>query len=153
MARKPDLEKDKILVVQGGSLPGQHRDPTRLRKSASDGVESSTTPTAWAEAWGHPEPGKTLYPHRFRIAMVIDIGTIDELVEQFRERLTRAVKGMLSTEKTPFDVAEEDPTPMKSWEANEKFQDRVQKLEAEGRLMREEDNLLHANWMYGLPPD
>lgn len=87
-----DPETDMVLIVHGATLPMPIVAPKRgplIRQCTGEPPFWATAGELCCEAI-HEEPGRA--PHKFSVGMGMEIGTVDELVEAYRKRLTMSVR-------------------------------------------------------------
>lgn len=77
----PDIKKDKLFIVTGGALFG-----------IVEPVLITGPVPSWVTVFPKEAPADAGYPRErhFRIMHDVQVGTVDELVELFREQITRA---------------------------------------------------------------
>jgi len=132
MARKPDLAKDRIVIVMGAVLPGA-KDPRQFRRGHTHD-RSGNVPLGPPVCAPYADVEEVLldvhHSRKFRCMLETSIGTIDEHVAAYRAALTTAVHSYFMTDRE----CEEDPTPCSAWTANEELQAQLEEWIKSGQV-------------------
>ena len=146
MTRKPNLETDRFVLVEGGTFPMQNTRPDKMRKPLKGQYDDDEPfPHCWIEIDADPAecpqgPVSDLRPGRFRVVPQIVVGTVDEIVAAYRSRLETAVKTMLG------DIENDDDPRAWVWPALVENQAVLDKLIEEGKVFPDTHGAYTARW-------
>jgi hypothetical protein len=132
MPRRPDIKTDRIAIIQGGTFFGPDKDPCTVRRNRKPPRRNTSKPWASCKISRlKPRPQspdlddetRERREPEFEVHFDVTVGTVDELVEQYRRRLTKVFKTAYQLEDEQPLFEENDPTPEQYWQHNEEFQD------------------------------